>query len=241
MQRIRLGLLQVNHDRTEEIGDHYPDDSHRFRDLFDQLEQRFTYRVYMTEGGELPESPMEQDAFLITGSPLSAMDDHPWMAGLMDFIRACDATRTPLLGCCFGHQAIARALGGTLAKRNGGYNVGVETTHFTRQRPWMDGPEQVPMYVFHEDHVVTLPSGCDLLGGSNACPIGSFAKGNHIFTTQAHPEIDHRFMEAVMRHVEGHGEDLSSGWATMDQEPQGVVFAGWAAEFFKGGRHAQSG
>ena len=240
MDRIRLGLLQVNHDRTAEIGDHFPDDSHRFRDLFDQLDQRFTYRVYMTEGGEMPVDPLEQDAFLITGSPLSAMDDHPWMSDLMAFIRACDTARTPLLGCCFGHQVIARALGGTLAKRAGGYNVGVETTHFTAPRPWMEGPAQLPMYVFHEDHVVTLPQGCDLLGGSNACPIGSFAKGDHIFTTQSHPEIDRRFMEAVMHHVEDHGPDLSAGWATMDQQPQGAVFAQWAAAFFEGGRHAES-
>ena len=45
--------LQVNHDRSREIGDRFPDDSHRFRDLLDRLTMRFDYRVYMTIGGEL--------------------------------------------------------------------------------------------------------------------------------------------------------------------------------------------
>ena len=112
MDRIRLGILQVNHDKSESIGDHFPDDAHRFRDLFDALEQRFSYRVYMTIGDEVPESLDEQDAFLITGSPLSVLDEHSFLPPLYDFIRACDAVRKPLIGTCFGHQAIAVALGG---------------------------------------------------------------------------------------------------------------------------------
>ena len=71
MDRIRLGILQVNHDKSESIGDHFPDDAHRFRDLFDALEQRFSYRVYMTIGDEVPESLDEQDAFLTRRCPCS--------------------------------------------------------------------------------------------------------------------------------------------------------------------------
>ena len=103
MAPLRIGILQVNHDKSEDIGDRFPDDSHRFRDLFDELDTRFRYRVYMTIGGELPESPDEQDGFLITGSPLSALDDSlPWLAGLMDFIRECDRAKVPMIGACFG-------------------------------------------------------------------------------------------------------------------------------------------
>jgi len=72
MSPIKLGILQVNHDKTIEVGDAFPDDAHRFRDLFDSQEQRYRYRVYMTIGGELPEDINEQDAYLITGSRVSA-------------------------------------------------------------------------------------------------------------------------------------------------------------------------
>lgn len=236
MDRIRLGLLQVNHDRTPEIGDHFADDSHRFRDLFDQLDQRFTYRVYMTEGGEIPASPDEQDAFLITGSPLSVLDDLPWLDPLYRFIRACDDARKPLLGACFGHQAIAVALGGKVTHTGTGYNVGIEDTHFTSHRPWMQPHrDKLPLHVFHEDQVTELPAGCDLLGGSNRCPIGSFAKGNHIFTTQAHPEFTDRFMRALLDFTEDKtDQDLASARASLTRKAEGDVFAEWASKFFKG-------
>ena len=46
MRRIKLGILQTNHDKSVEVGDAYPDDAHRFRDLFDAQDDRFEYRVY---------------------------------------------------------------------------------------------------------------------------------------------------------------------------------------------------
>ncbi|MEC9143216.1 MAG: type 1 glutamine amidotransferase, partial [Pseudomonadota bacterium] len=165
MAPLRIGILQVNHDKSEDIGDRFPDDSHRFRDLFDELDTRFRYRVYMTIGGELPESPDEQDGFLITGSPLSALDDSlPWLAGLMDFIRECDRAKVPMIGACFGHQAIARALGGRLVKREGGYNIGVEPHEFVEVPPGLDRrPEMPAFHMFHEDEVAALPPGCRLM------------------------------------------------------------------------------
>jgi len=97
MSRINLGILQVNHDKTVEVGDAFPDDAHRFRDLFDLQDQRFRYRVYMTIGGELPVDLDEQDAYMITGSPLSVLDDHVFSDSLKDFIQRCDVVNTTLV------------------------------------------------------------------------------------------------------------------------------------------------
>lgn len=239
MDRIKLGILQTNHDKSVEVGDAFPDDAHRFRDLFDLQEDRFQYRVYMTIGGEMPQDLDEQDAFMITGSPLSVLDQHIFTEDLLDFIRRCDAARKPLMGACFGHQAIALALGGKVEKSPIGYNVGVETTQFHARRPWMvPEREQLPMYVFHEDQVTELPKGCDLLGTSNKCPIASFAKGNHIFTTQAHPEFSRDFMACVLRFTENKldAADAKAAWDSMDRTQDGAVFGTWCTNFFKRGR-----
>ncbi len=223
-RRIRLGILQVNHDTSADIGNSFPDDAHRFRDLFDALEPRFSYRVYMTIGGELPQSPTEQDAFLITGSPLSVMDDLPWMQDLFAFIRACDTARTPLIGCCFGHQAVALALGGTVARI--GWNVGVETAHFASG--------DLPLYVFHQDQVTALPAGARRLAHSAACANAAFAKGDHILTTQAHPEFTPRFMAAlVAKYGSLLGPDVAKTQANLQQEARGDLFAQWAADLIE--------
>ena len=158
MRRIKLGILQTNHDKSVEVGDAFPDDAHRFRDLFDLQDERFTYRIYMTIGGEVPQDLDEQDVYMITGSPLSVLDQHVFTDALLDFIRRCDAAQKPLLGACFGHQAIALALGGTVERSSQGYNVGVEDTRFHETTDWMVPPrDSLLLYVFHEDHVTHLP------------------------------------------------------------------------------------
>ena len=238
MRRIRLGILQTNHDKTVEVGDAFPDDAHRFRDMFDAQEDRFTYRVYMTIGGELPKTLEEQDAFMITGSPLSVLDRHVFSDDLTSFIRQCDAAKKPLMGACFGHQAIALALGGKVERSSQGYNVGIENTRFCARRSYM-APDvtELPMYMFHEDAVTALPDGCDLLGSSDKCEIASFAKDDHILTTQSHPEFSVEFMSAVLRYTEDKipTEARQSAWDSLQKEARGNVFGLWSTNLFKTG------
>lgn len=236
MDRIRLGILQTNHDKSVEVGDAFPDDAHRFRDLFDTLEQRFTYRVYMTIGGEVPADVNEQDAYLITGSPLSVLDDHAFLEPLFGFIRVCDAAKKPLIGTCFGHQAIALALGGTVERATIGWNVGIETTHFSERLPWMKPMQtDLPMYVFHQDQVTRPPAGCRVVGGSKRCPNAAMVKDQHIFTTQAHPEITEPFMRCVLSATRDYfsDDDYAAILASLQSEQHGALFARWAANFFK--------
>jgi GMP synthase-like glutamine amidotransferase len=236
MKRIKLGILQTNHDKSIEVGDAFPDDAHRFRDLFDLQEDRFQYRVYMTIGGELPSDLDEQDAFMITGSPLSVLDTHLFSDDLVQFIQRCDAAKKPLMGACFGHQAIALALGGTVERSPKGYNVGIEQTHFHTRKSWMR-PDQdtLSMYVFHEDQVTQLPDDCTLLGSSENCAIASFSKGDHIFTTQAHPEFSNDFMSCVLRFTQDKmpAKDVEAAWDSMQSRQDGEVFARWCTHFFK--------
>ncbi len=236
MKRIKLGILQTNHDKSADVGDTFPDDAHRFRDLYDQQDQRYEYRVYMTIGGEVPADLIEQDAYMITGSPLSVLDQHVFTDDLMDFIRRCDAAKKPLFGACFGHQAIALALGGTVEKSSAGYNVGIEETVFEKSKPWMTPSHStLPLYVFHEDYVSKLPDGCELLGSSKGCENASFAKGNHIFTTQAHPEFTHEFMSCVLKFTESSipPAQAKSAWASLQQKQRGDVLGVWSTNFFQ--------
>ena len=235
MKKINLGILQVNHDKSEDIGDRFPDDAHRFRNLFDDLESRFKYKIYMTIGNELPDDINEQDAYLITGSPLSVRDKHSFSNDLYKFIIDCDNQRKPLIGCCFGHQAIAVALGGDVAKSSIKWNVGVEKTKYTNFKSWMTPEFDQNLYFFHEDQVTKLPNNCTLLGSTDNCPISSFSKGNHIFTTQSHPEIDFKFMDALVDKYQNLVGPLiyEKAKQSLSKEVEGKQFAIWCEKFIK--------
>ena len=235
MSRLKLGILQVNHDRSVEVGDAFPDDAHRFRDLFDAQDQRFTYRVYMSIGGEVPADVAEQDAYLITGSPLSVLDDLAFLPALYDFIRRCDAARKPLLGACFGHQAIAVALGGQVKRQD--WNIGVDHMTMTGTMPWMTpGREALNLYQFHHDGVTALPGDCAPYASSPNCALAGFTKGRHIFTTQAHPEFTDPFMRCVLDYTKPHlsAAEIAEAESTLERAHDGAVFAQWATRFFGG-------
>lgn len=235
MKKINLGILQVNHDKSEDIGDRFPDDAHRFRNLFDDLESRFKYKIYMTIGNELPDDINEQDAYLITGSPLSVRDKHSFSNDLYKFIIDCDNQRKPLIGCCFGHQAIAVALGGDVEKSSIDWNVGVEKTKYTNFKSWMTPEFDQNLYFFHEDQVTKLPNNCTLLGSTDNCPISSFSKGNHIFTTQSHPEIDFKFMDTLVNKYQNLVGPLiyEKAKKSLSKEVEGKKFAIWCENFIK--------
>ena len=93
------------------------------------------------------------------------------------------------------------------------------------------------MYMFHEDAVTALPDDCDLLGTSENCEIASFAKGDHILTTQAHPEFGLDFMASVLRFTEDKIPEAARtrAWDSLKREVSGSIFGQWTTNFFKAG------
>lgn len=79
------------------------------------------WKTFVAERGEFPtEDELKTfQGIYITGSKHSVNDDdtQAWIKGLELFIqRAYDLKKPRVFGTCFGHQAIAKALGGTVAQ-----------------------------------------------------------------------------------------------------------------------------
>jgi GMP synthase-like glutamine amidotransferase len=191
--------------------------------------------------GVFPKNVGEFDGYVITGSPASANGDAPWIIDLLAFIREIDAAKIPTVGVCFGHQVIARALGGTVSKNAGGWGFGVAATHYSHQENWMV-PKQnsLALYAAHSEQVTELPKEAVVLGGSDFCPVGSFKVGDHIFTTEYHPEMTQDFISELSFEMKNYvgPELLSKARAQITKPAEGKVFAKWMVNFLEMARPA---
>lgn len=212
MSEISVGLLECDHVSPHllHIGGDYAD---MFRSLFARHAPQVSLVGYDVIGGAIPEDPGEQDAWLITGSRHSVYDDLPWVRRLLDFIRQVDAAGGAMVGICFGHQAIAHALGGETARSDRGWGVGVHAASVVEQRPWMEPPDpEVRLLMTHQDQVVGVPEGATVLGCSAHCEVSMFELDGRMLAIQGHPEFTPAYASALL-------DDR------LDRIPAGVVAA----------------
>lgn len=156
------------------------------------------FTLYAVCDGEFPDSYQSCDGWAITGSPASVYDRLSWIAPLEALIRDIHAAQQPLLGICFGHQIIARALGGDVKKATAGWGLGLHRYDATRAGQALLQQSQLTLNAIHQDQVVSIPAQAQLLAGSRFCPAAMLGYGNHGLTLQAHPEFRTDYMASLL-------------------------------------------
>ena len=164
-----LGIVHEQDSACEMLGD-------RARELGWELEEIVASEAMPTDAGAY-------DALMIMGASPSVNDDHiqPWFRREVALIQDADAKGVPILGICFGAQAIAKALGGEVT-RSSEPEIGwfdVET----------DDPDVVPSGPWFEWHVdcITAPPAANVIARSKVC-VQAYTLGPHL-GVQFHPEV----------------------------------------------------
>jgi len=226
---MHIGLLEC-----DEVTGRFAEISGGYREMFAALlpEARFAY--YRAHEGALPASPNACDAWLCTGSRYSAYDTMPWVGALAQFIRDLHVLKKPFVGICFGHQMLAHALGGEVAKAENGWGVGVLPMEIVSSEPWMQPPRaEVLIQHMHQDQVQRLPPGSVVLGRSAHCEIGMFRVGETMLGIEGHPEFTPEFSEALIRaRRERIGTERSDAALKSVRQPNdGMLVGRWIAHF----------
>jgi GMP synthase-like glutamine amidotransferase len=184
---MKIGILLTGH-TLPELVERRGDQDRFFAQLLAGF--GFDFTTYAVVDGALPDSPQDQEGWLITGSKHGAYDDLPWIAPLEAFIREIRAANLPLVGICFGHQIIAQALGGRVIKYPGGWQVG-------RTEYDIDG-ETFHLNAWHQDQVTELPEGAEVIASTPHCAYAGLRIGERILTIQPHPEFDAEIVETLI-------------------------------------------
>jgi GMP synthase-like glutamine amidotransferase len=238
--RGHLAVLLTNTD-TSAFAQRYPNDGEKVVEQLRRVRPAWPYRVYRACDGELPASTDALGGVVITGSPASVNDDAPWIEAACAFVRSLHARRVPTVGLCFGHQLIAKALGGTV-ERAADWGLGVGRVNLVRQEPWMQPPQaQLTLFAAHQDQVTQLPPGARLLGGDAFCPLGCYTvdgngQGDHMLAIQYHPELGRDFMRALLDHLETElpAGVVARGRPQIEQPVDAALFFAWMARFIEG-------
>jgi GMP synthase (glutamine-hydrolysing) len=158
---------------------------------------RDRFRILNVVQGDVPteEHLQDIDAVIIGGAgAYSAAEDYDWTPALLDFVRRLVDREMPLFGSCWGHQVIARALGGRVEYAPEYSELGcgaVSLTDAGLADPLFHRfPQEFQANMGHHDRVVELPSEAVELA-RNHIPYQAFRlKGLPIYGTQFHSELD---------------------------------------------------
>jgi GMP synthase-like glutamine amidotransferase len=124
------------------------------------------------------------DHIVVLGAAWSVYDHEKighWIDAELDWLRAADAAGVPVLGICFGSQALAAAMGGEVRaapRMEIGWTMVELESDEIEPGPWLE---------FHGDQCI-LPPGARLLARTEVCA-QAFTIGRHL-AVQFHPEVD---------------------------------------------------
>jgi GMP synthase-like glutamine amidotransferase len=230
---MRIGLLICDHVREQyrAISGDYPEMFVRLFAAYPDVE----IVLYDVINGEIPESPDECEAWLTTGSRHSVNDDHQWIRDLEAFVRRAARTGVPFVGICFGHQLIARALGGSVVRSRRGWGLGMKEVVTASSLDWADPPKSSYRVLnSHKDEVESLPPDGTVLGWAEDCPVSMMGVGETMLGIQGHPEMDRAYVEALIRDRGGTiipEETAAAALESLDRDPDTEILAAWILEF----------
>lgn len=133
------------------------------------------------DGGPLPALDGVSHV-VVLGAANSVNDPDPWIAAELDWLRAADQAGVPVLGICFGAQALCAALGGrveAIGRKEIGWTLVDPADHgLVPAGPWLE---------YHGDRCLPPPTATVL--ARNAFGVQAFRIGPHL-AVQFHPEVD---------------------------------------------------
>ena len=170
------------------------------------------------------------DAYVITGSPAGVYEPLPWIGPLLDFIRSGDTRK--MIGICFGHQAMAQALGGKVEKSHKGWGAGLHRYSVDSAEPWMERVGGIAVPASHQDQVVVQPPATKVIARSEFTPFAALCWTDRpAISFQFHPEFDPSYAKALISARYDRVPDADRAIASLDAPNDNARVGAWMRRF----------
>ncbi|MEH6446795.1 MAG: glutamine amidotransferase [Oceanospirillaceae bacterium] len=151
---------------------------------------------------------------ILTGSHAMVSACEPWSEALIPYIQEMKAQDIPVFGICYGHQLIAKALGGEVGFHPEGPEPGTVNVTLTEEgkadQLFNDAPHDFSVNEGHHQSVLQLPPNATLLAANSFEPHQAYRLGN-IWSVQFHPEftreITQYYVDETADEIKKYGQD----------------------------------
>ena len=148
-------------------------------------------------------------AIILSGGPSSVHEE-----GAPQIDPALFDAGIPVLGICYGFQAMAKALGGSVAK-TGQREYGRTPLSISNSGSLLDSmPNTLNVWMSHGDSVSKAPPGFKVLARTAGAPVAAFEdKNRRLAGVQWHPEVKHsQWGQQVLEHFLFRIAGLTADW-----------------------------
>lgn len=204
--------------------------------LLQSIDSTLEIEIFDVQVGEYPDNINEWDLFITTGSKLSAYDDVDWVKNFIGFVQLLDNSEKKLFGICFGHQAIAMAVGGLVENSSKGWGVGISSNRVHFQPEWMiKGAAELNLIVSHQDQVIKLSDGAKVIAGNDFCPHFMVQWSPHFLSIQGHPEYSKDYFLILINQRRDiiPAQRFDEAMASLMTLPDTEMFGQWILDFAK--------
>ncbi|KAF1824386.1 class I glutamine amidotransferase-like protein [Dissoconium aciculare CBS 342.82] len=172
------------------------------------------------------------DAVLLSGSKFNSFDSDPWILNLVSFTKSILAqTRVRLIGVCFGHQIIGRALDIPVGRSEAGWELAVTELQLSEVgKSIFGGRETIAIHQMHRDIVHgPYPASIESLASTDRCATQGMYARNRLITVQGHPEFTKDIVaELLERRHEGKildDETFNEAMSRVSRDHDGLAIA----------------
>ena len=187
----------------DSIKNDFKDFEHWIMDKFENKDKNIVI-INAQENEKLP-TLTKNDAVILTGSHSMVTQEESWSLEVEKWLPKLIEDKVPLLAICYGHQLLAKSLGGVSGYHENGIEIGSVDINLEENAKddeiFSKLQNSFKAHTIHSQTVIKLPKNATRLAFNNHDKNHAFRVGNCAWGVQFHPEFDENIMNLYIKEV----------------------------------------